>query len=88
MKKSLMTLATFLVAAKMTEEAFDAQTPEEQAKAFNEINENNIEYIKELKDTSVSKEELTEAIAAKNAEVQAQYGLLVKTMNTLASIEV
>jgi len=85
MKKSLMTIATFLVAAKMTQEAFDAQSPEEQAKAFNEINENNIEYIKELKENSVSKEELTEAITAKNAEVQAQYTVLVKTMNTLAS---
>jgi len=80
-----MTIATFLVAAKMTQEAFDAQSPEEQAKAFNEINENNIEYIKELKENSVSKEELTEAITAKNAEVQAQYTVLVKTMNTLAS---
>ena len=85
MKKSLMTLATYLVAAKMTQEAFDAQSPEEQAKAFNEIQANNIEYIKELEENSVSKDDLSEAIAAKNAEDKKLTDSMLKTLNTLAS---
>ena len=84
MKKVLMTIATYLVAKEMTQEAFDAQTPTEQLKAFNKISKNNTEYIEELKNDSVSKDDLETAIKAKDAEAQKQYNTVIKNLTVLS----
>lgn len=78
-----MTIATYLVAAKMTQEAFDVLTPGEQAKAYNEINQNNIDYIKELEEKSVSKEEMDAAIKAKENETKGQVDRMMTVMATM-----
>jgi hypothetical protein len=84
MKKSFMTLATFLVAENLKMEDFHAKSVEDKEKIISDINENNAEYVKELESNSVSKEELTKAIAQKDAEQKAQSDAILKNLGILA----
>jgi HK97 family phage major capsid protein len=62
MKKEFLTLVAFMAVKGITQEAFDGMPAEEQAKVFNDLNENNAQAIKEMKDANVSKEDLQKAI--------------------------
>lgn len=62
MKKEFLTLVAFMAVKGITQEAFDGLPAEEQAKVFNDLNENNAQAIKEMKDANVSKEDLQKAI--------------------------
>ena len=79
-----MTLATFLVAENLKMEDFHAKSVEDKEKIISDINENNAEYVKELEANSVSKEELTKAIAKKDAEHKAQSDAVLKNLEILA----
>ena len=79
-----MTLATFLVAENLKMEDFHAKSVEDKEKIISDINENNAEYVKELESNSVSKEELTKAIAQKDAEQKAQSDAILKNLEILA----
>jgi len=84
MKKSIMTIATFLVANKMSQEDFDGQTPVLQLKAFNEISKNNAEFIEELEKNSASKEDIDAAIKAKDDEYKTQHKAVIKTLGIMS----
>ena len=68
MKKEMLTLSTYLAKESIEQTAFDAMNAEEKAGIFNAIQKNNIEYVEELKENSVSKEDLAKALQSFNDE--------------------
>ena len=68
MKKEMLTLVTYLAKESIEQTAFDGMNAEEKAGIFNAIQKNNVEYIAELKENSVSKEDLAKAMDSFNDE--------------------
>jgi hypothetical protein len=89
MKKEMLTIAKWLETGKdgsaMTQKEFDGLTPEEQAKAFNDVNENNVEFIKQLETEKADKEEMSKAIQEIQKESVAQNKQLMKTLQAIGT---
>jgi len=83
MKKQFLTLAMFMATKAITQEAFDGLGADEQAKIFNELNENNAQAIKEMQESNVSKEDLQKAIEALNADRLEQMKTLNKALEEM-----
>ena len=83
MKKQFLTLAMFMATKAITQEAFDVLGADEQAKIFNELNENNAQAIKEMEEAKVSKEDLQKAIETLNADRLEQMKTLNKALEEI-----
>jgi len=83
MKKQFLTLAMFMATKSITQEAFDGLGADEQAKIFNELNENNAQAIKEMEEAKVSKEDLQKAIEALNNDRLEQMKTLNKALEEM-----
>lgn len=83
MKKQFLTLIAFLAVEKITQEAFDAMPAEGQAKIFNDLNENNVEAIKEMEENNVSKKDLQKAIDELNDSKLEQMKTLNKALEEM-----
>lgn len=62
MKKTIQTLATWLMLEEIEEKAFEGLEIDEQNKLYKELNENNIEAMKEMQESGATSEELKEAL--------------------------
>ena len=78
----MLTVAKWLEKESLTQSDFDALSLEDRAKAMNDINSNNVEYIKELEENKASKEELSDALKSIAQEN------VIQTKATLKAIEV
>jgi len=83
MKKQFLTLAMFMATKAITQEAFDGLGADEQAKIFNELNENNAQAIKEMQESNVSKEDLQKAIETLNNDRLEQMKTLNKALEEM-----
>lgn len=83
MKKQFLTLIAYLGVQKITQEAFDAMPAEEQAKIFNDLNENNVAAINEMEANNVSKEDLQKAINDLNESKLEQMKTLNKALEEM-----
>jgi len=83
MKKQFLTLAMFMATKAITQEAFDGLGADEQAKIFNELNENNAQAIKEMEEAKVSKEDLQKAIETLNNDRLEQMKTLNKALEEM-----
>lgn len=68
----MLTVNQYLAKKEISKEQFDSMTAEEIAKVYNEINENNVAYIKELEENGATAKELSEALAEINKEQAAK----------------
>ena len=80
MKKVFLTLATYLVAKEMSQEAFDLLDATEHAKVAKEIGENNIAYAKQQETAGADAAELAKIANDIAAETKTQVTLLMKSI--------
>ena len=82
----MLTIAKWLETGKdgsaMTQKEFDGKTLEEQSKVFNDINKNNVEYVKELKDDA---EALAKVVIEMKEEAVKQNEQILKTVGRIGN---
>lgn len=82
----MLTIAKWLETAKdgstMTQKEFDGLSPEDQAKAFNDVNANNVLYVEELKGDA---EALAKAVKEIQEESVSQNKIMLNTLKAIGT---